>query len=204
MRRRNIRDQGIPRGSPDAFADAVNETRGHQPAHRWRQREYRLGECRQSIANDGKPFALAQPIRERAGKHLRDGGRCFGDAFDETDRDHRRTEYRNKVDRQEGVNDLGGSIHQQRDEAESPHRPRNLTEPGKTRACVIVPHGFSVPLPGQKTNRGRYPTIGDSRLRRPARNVARDENSMARKMASMSSNEEVWLTCRDAGPRKSA
>ena len=62
------------RPKPNAFADPIDETRGDQPTDGRREREDRLGGCRQSIADDSKQFALAQPVRERAGKQILENG----------------------------------------------------------------------------------------------------------------------------------
>src|SRR5450759_3947558 len=79
---REVGDERVARRSADALADSIDEARRHQPADACCQREYRLGESGQAIAEGGQPFALAEIIAERAGKDLDDRGGGFGDALD--------------------------------------------------------------------------------------------------------------------------
>ena len=48
------------------------------------------------------------------------------------------------------MNDLGGGVHQQRDEAERPNSPRYFAEPGKPDVRIVVLHKNSLSTPRQK------------------------------------------------------
>ena len=122
--RREVRHECITGSATNALADPVDETRRHQPGDGRRQRKHRLGESRETVAGDCEPFALAEPVRERAGEYLGDGGGGLGDAFDDADRHHRCAEHRDQIDRQQGVDHLRRDVHQHRDETEDPYARR--------------------------------------------------------------------------------
>src|SRR6185369_6940673 len=142
--RREVRHQRIAGSAANALADPVDETRGHQPADGWRERKHRLGESRETVAGGGEPFALAEPVRERAGEYFCDGSGRFGDALDDTDRHHRCAKHRNQVDRQQRVDHLRRDVHQHRDEAEDPYArwniPDRIGRPGASSHFVLWSH----------------------------------------------------------------
>ena len=140
--RREICHQRVTGRAANALADPVDETRRHQPGDGWRQRKHRPGDGRQAVAGGREPFALAEPVRECAGEYLCDGGGRLGDAFDNTDRYHRRAKHRNQVDRQQGVDHLRRDIHQHRDETENPYPrwniPDRIGRPGASSHVVLL------------------------------------------------------------------
>ena len=137
MRRRDVGDQRVARGAADALADAVDEARRHQPADARRQREDRLGEGGEPVAERGEKFALAQPIRERAGEDLGDRGGRLGDALDDADGQRRGAERGDEIDRQERMDRLRRGVHEQGDEAEHPDPRRDRAKPNVIGARVI-------------------------------------------------------------------
>ena len=87
------------RRATDALADAVDETRRHQPADRRCQWKDRLGEGGQAVAEGGEKLALAEPVAQRAGEDLGDERSRLGDALDDADGECRSAEHSDEIDR---------------------------------------------------------------------------------------------------------
>ncbi len=124
--RRKIGNECIARRATDALADPVDEAGRRQPGDAGGQRKHRLGESGESIAERRQQLALAQIIAERAGKDLGDRGRRFRNAFDEADGERRGAEHRHQIERQQGMDHLGGEIHEQRHQPERPDAAGNF------------------------------------------------------------------------------
>jgi len=124
--RRDVGDQRIPRRTANAFANAVDEAGGNEPGDGWRQREHRLGEGRQPVAQHGETFALAEPVGRRAGEDLGDGCGRLGDALDDAHCQRRGAEHGDEIDRQKRMDHLRGDVHEHGDEAERPDACGNI------------------------------------------------------------------------------
>ena len=135
---REIGDQRVTRRAADTLADAIDETRRHQPADARRQRKHRLGDGGEAVAEGGEPLALAEIIAERAGKDLGDRGGGLGDALDDADGQRRGAEHGDEIERQQRMDHLGGDVHEQRHQPERPDAARNFA-PAEKRAGLASP-----------------------------------------------------------------
>jgi hypothetical protein len=123
---REVRDQRIAGRAADSLADAIEETRHEHEPDRVREREQRLRRRREAIAEHGECLAPPERIGEPAGKHARDLCRRLGDPFDHTERGRARAERDDEKNREQSVDQLRGGIHEQRGQAERPHRSRQV------------------------------------------------------------------------------
>ncbi len=134
LRRRDVGEQRIARRAAYTLADAVAQARGEDHAHALCQREHRLGDRAQAVAEQRQDFALAEIIAQRAGEHLHDQRGRFGQPLDHADRQHADAQRRHHEHRQQAVDHLGRDIHQQADKAEHPDTARDFQ--------IIVSHVF--------------------------------------------------------------
>ena len=123
--RRQLGDQRVARRAANAFADAVEAARREHPAGGRREREQRLRERREPVAQDRQQLALAEPVADRAREHLRDRRDGLGRAFEQADGGHAGAEHADQEHRQQGVDHLRGDVHEQADEAERPYAARD-------------------------------------------------------------------------------
>src|SRR3972149_958672 len=59
-------DERVARRAADALADAVHEARGEHQRDRSGEREQRLGERREAVAEENQRFSAPEPIGEHA------------------------------------------------------------------------------------------------------------------------------------------
>ncbi len=78
-------DQRVARRAANALADAIDAARREHPAGRRRQREQRLRDRGEPVAQDRQQLAFAEPVAERAREHLRDRGDGLGRALEQAD-----------------------------------------------------------------------------------------------------------------------
>ena len=138
-----------------------------QPTER-RQREDRLGEGGQAVAECGQEFPLAEPVGQGAGEDLGDRGGRLGDAFDDADGQRRGAENGDEIDRQERVDHLRGDVHEQRDEAEHPDAGRDrLANADRTARHFVALVAFSPGNEGTADPRAHLPTPAAAEPSRP-------------------------------------
>jgi len=77
-------------------------------------------------------FSFAEPVAQGAREHPGDGARRFGDTFDDPNREHGRSQSRNKEHRKERMDHLRRDVHEQGYEAQYPHTSGQLPPCGRT------------------------------------------------------------------------
>src|SRR5205085_5991094 len=101
------------------------KARGEYKARSRGQREERLGERGEAVADGGEALAVAPAVGEHAREHLHHHRGGFRHAFDQAHDEGARAEPHGEVEREQGVDHLRGEIHQQAHEPEYPDAPRD-------------------------------------------------------------------------------
>ena len=89
-----------------ALADPIGHSSPENRQGGLCQREHRLGQRAEAVADHGKQFALADPIAGPPRKHLGDRSGRFGDAFDQPDQRYAGAKRADKEQRQQAVDHL--------------------------------------------------------------------------------------------------
>src|SRR6185437_15602222 len=89
--------------------------------------EERLGGGGEPVARYRERLALAERIRQPAGKHARDLRRRLGDALDQPKRSRACAERHHEKNGKQPVDQLRGGVHEQRGEPERPHASRQMS-----------------------------------------------------------------------------
>ena len=127
MFRRDIGNQSISWCTTHAFANPVEQTRAQHDTQGRRQRKQWFSQGAEGIAEERQAFALVEIIAERAGKHLDDQRRCFGQPLDQPDQQGACPQCRNHEQGQQAMDHFRRNIHQHTDETEYPDPGRNAT-----------------------------------------------------------------------------
>src|SRR5512147_625806 len=104
---------------------AISESRGDDPSHARRKREDRLRQRGEPVAREHERLAPPHRVRPDAREHLDDERDRLRRALDQPDREHRHAEAGREVEREQRMDELGGQVHAQADDAQHDDAARN-------------------------------------------------------------------------------
>ena len=134
---RRGRDERVARSGAGSGPEPVEEPSAQHALPGGRSSHQRLGDRRHDVAGERDRLALAQAVRQPAGKALHDVLRRLGDAVDEADGASARVQCLRQKDRQDRVEHLRRNVGEQ---AGAGEQERIAREAGKVPLSLRLSH----------------------------------------------------------------